>query len=140
MQPVHEGASLLCKSEDVQRIERKAGIPQPRIAVVPVASPSQELWQRRRWSRDDGSGGCVGQQLEREGAAPDLFNIGTVVGALLQPGTPAVQGMPQFRLEVAPRQHVCYQPPSRPSAVCYSQDKQQALPLAQRHLRDEGGV
>ena len=44
MQPVDECTSLLRKTKHAQCIERKGGITQPGVAIVPVAYPTQVLW------------------------------------------------------------------------------------------------
>src|SRR5258708_12222281 len=62
-----------------------------------------------------------------------------MVGALGQPAAPAVQGLRQFGLEVPLWQRLLHQSARRRCAACHPQDKQQALPLAQGHLRAEGG-
>ena len=70
-EPLHEGRRLFRETEPQQAVERKGGVPDPRIAVVPVARAAQLLRQTGRRSCHDRTGRLVGEELQRERGAVD---------------------------------------------------------------------
>jgi len=68
-QPAHEGMGLVGVAQGEQGVEVHGGIPQPAVAVVPVAHPAQLLGQGGGGGGHDGAGGGVGESLEDQGAA-----------------------------------------------------------------------
>jgi len=68
-QPAHEGMGLVGVAQGEQGVEVHGGIPQPAVAVVPVAHPAQLLGQGGDGGGHDGAGGGVGESLEDQGAA-----------------------------------------------------------------------
>ena len=74
---LHELAGLLVEADHVQAPEGEGRVPDPGVAVVPVALPARRLGQRGRQRRDHRPGRLVGQPLERqrralEGPAPGV--------------------------------------------------------------------
>src|SRR6266508_2364918 len=65
-QPVHKGPGFLREPEPKEPVKREGGVPNPRVAVVPVALPPDLLREARRRSGDNGSRRLVGEQLQRQ--------------------------------------------------------------------------
>ena len=88
----HEGEVLECLPVEAQAIERsqhEPGVPDPGVAVVPVAGPARCLGEGRRRGGHDRPGRRVAQALEGQGTALDV-GAPRVVGELPagQPVTP----------------------------------------------------
>ena len=66
---VEEVVGLPVEAQGVEAPERERGVPDPGVAVVPVALPARRLRQRRGGRGDHGAGGRVGEALERQRAA-----------------------------------------------------------------------
>ena len=68
-QPVHEAGGLVGEAEPEQRIEGEGGVPDPRVAVVPVAPAADLLREARRRRGDHCPRRLVGEELEHERGA-----------------------------------------------------------------------
>ncbi len=62
--PRDESVDLVRAGSDPERVERQARIPNPAVAVIPVAAAADRLRERCRRGGDDRPGGSVGQPLE----------------------------------------------------------------------------
>ena len=90
---LHELARLLVEADHVQAPEREGRVPDPGVAVVPVALPAGRLGQRGGQRGDHRPGRLVGQPLERQrralqGPAPGVVRERPP----LQPAAPQVDG------------------------------------------------
>ena len=103
--PAEEGHRLRVVAEAEQRPQRERRVPQPAVAIVPVAHATDPLRERRGGRGDDRTGRRVGHQLQYEGAADDGVAIRASVGAASRPVAPppsrpldpSVGGLPQDR-------------------------------------------
>ena len=91
-QPVHKAVGFFGESDAEQRVEGKGGVPDPGIAVVPVALAPQFLGQAASGGGHNGAGGFIGQQLQRQGGTLHHFPPAPPVGALAQPPPPVGHG------------------------------------------------
>ncbi len=80
-QPRPPGLGFLAVAGDEQRPQRQRRVPQPAVAVVPVAVAAELLGQRGGHGRDDAAGGGVGQRLEGDQRANHRVPVGAFVGA-----------------------------------------------------------
>ena len=92
---LHELPRLLVEADHVQAPEREARVPDPGVAVVPVALPARRLRKRGGQRGDHRPGRLVGEPLERQrralqGPAPRV--VGEVPA--LQPAPPQVLTVP----------------------------------------------
>ena len=60
------------ESQTVQRTKHERRVPDPGIAIVPVAGPARRFGQRGGRRRHDRAGGRVAQTLQGQGAALDV--------------------------------------------------------------------
>ena len=88
LQPTHETGRLIREADAEQAIEREGRVPDPRVAVVPVAFPTDALGQATRRCRHDGSGRLVREQLQHQSGAVDDLAPAARVGAAPQPVAP----------------------------------------------------
>ena len=92
-QEVEEVVRFPVEAERVQAPEHERCIPNPRVAVVPVAFASRRFGQRGRGCSDEGARGLVGQALERERAPLQECAPGMVREvAVVEPVLPVVRG------------------------------------------------
>ena len=87
-QPVHEARGLVSKAEPEQRVEREGRVPNPRIAVVPVAAAADLLRQARGRRRDHCPGRLVGEELEDECRAMHRLPPPAAIARLPDPAAP----------------------------------------------------
>ena len=87
-QPAHERRGLLGEPESEQRMDREGGVPDPGVAVVPVALAADLLGQAGGGRGDQGAGRGVGHQLEGDGRAVDHLPPAAPVGRAGQPAPP----------------------------------------------------
>jgi hypothetical protein len=72
-QKVHERGCLVAESQPQKGVDAERSVPDPYVAVVPVPFPADLLWDAGRGRSDDGPGGGLCQQLERQrGPMDDL--------------------------------------------------------------------
>ena len=91
--PVEECARLVEIAETGERAHRERGVPQPAVAVIPVAIRAKRFGKRRGRCRNHGPGERVGEQLERQCAANDCVAIGSRVSRLRAPPAPPAQSV-----------------------------------------------
>ena len=65
-QPVQVSVGAVLVAQAVQNVDGEAGVPEPRVAVVPVAGATNGLRQAGGWSGHDGAGVAVHHQVQRE--------------------------------------------------------------------------
>ena len=65
--PAHEGSSLLFEPDAKKCIDGECGIAHPGVAVIPVASASDDFRQARGGSGNNRSVGLKGEKLQRQG-------------------------------------------------------------------------
>ena len=83
----------------MQGAQHERRVPDPGVAVVPVAGPARCLGQRGGGSRHDGPGGGVAEALEGQGAALDVAAPRVIgEGGRRQPIPPVGHGVVQLRL------------------------------------------
>ncbi len=84
---------LPAETEPVERAQHECRVPDPRVAVVPVAGATRRFGERSRGGRHHGPSGRVAQALERE-RAPLQVRAPGVVGKLAdaQPVSPVGHG------------------------------------------------
>ena len=92
-QPGPEGRGLLGVAEAEQRVDGERPVPDPGIAVVPVALAALLLGQPGGGRGDQGAGGRVGHQLERDRRAGDHLPPPSGVGGPVQPVAPEERGL-----------------------------------------------
>ena len=103
----HEGEvleGLPVEAQAVQRAQHERGVPDPGVAVVPVAGPARRLGQRRGGRRHDGPGRGVAQTLQGQRAALDVAApgmVGKCAGG--QPVPPVGDGVVELGLGVLHR-------------------------------------
>ena len=94
-EPFAPRASFVDEPAGQERLQREGRVSQPAVSIVPVATASEVLGQRRRRSRDDAAGGSVGEPLERhQGSAYGVLPF-TLIGAAGYPTTPELLGLPE---------------------------------------------
>jgi hypothetical protein len=89
-QPVAPRAGLAGVPGARERLQREGGVPEPAVAVVPVAGAADLLGQRRRRGRRDAARRRVGEPLEHEQRPPDGVRVLALVGAAGDPAAPEV--------------------------------------------------
>src|SRR6266516_3658830 len=87
-----EALRFAAVAEDGQRVEREARIAQPAIAVIPVPLAADPFRQRGGRRRHDRAGRRIGQQLQRQRAAPDHVPVRSIVAAIGDPLAPERMG------------------------------------------------
>ena len=100
----HEGEvleGLPVEAQAVERAQHEGRVPDPGVAVVPVAGPARRLGQRGGGRRHDGAGGGVAQTLERQRAALHVAAPGMVgERAVGQPVPPVGDGVVELGLRL----------------------------------------
>ena len=106
-EPAHERRGLVGEPESEQRMDREGGVPDPGVAVVPVAFAADLLREAGGGCGHEGAGGGVGHQLERDRRAGDHLAPAAAVGRAGQPTPPEPGGVvehgQQFLARSAPR-------------------------------------
>src|ERR1041384_1773444 len=87
-EPIDEARGLVGKTDAHEGIQRKSGIANPSVAIIPVSAAADVFWQAAGRRRDDGSGGLVGQELEHQCGAVDSLTPTPDVGAFRNPPPP----------------------------------------------------
>src|SRR3712207_1552380 len=103
LQPAHECCGLLSEPDAQEAVEGKGGVPDPGVAIVPVALAADTLWQAGCGSRDDRSRRLERQELERQCRAVDHLAPAAGVGALRKPPAPIVHGQHEKLFFFGPR-------------------------------------
>lgn len=67
-------------------------IPEPAVAVVPVAHPPDRLGQGCGWRGDDRARGRVGQELQGQSTPKDSLLVRAMVGTGVGPVFPELRG------------------------------------------------
>ena len=95
-QPLAPRLGLVGQPGQHQRRQGEGGVPQPAVAVVPVADPSELLGERGGGGGHDPAGGGIGQRLQGEqGADHRVLPAALVVdaaGPLAPPGLGVAEG------------------------------------------------
>src|SRR5262249_13739328 len=123
LQPSHELLGLVHEAEPHQPIQRERRIPDPGVAVIPVAHATDLLRETAGGCRDHGPGRREGQELEHHGRAVHEFTPAPGMAEGSQPLPPVVQG---FGQEGLPRQARFQEGPVM-SILQVLQDKRGAL-------------
>ena len=84
---------FLCESKAKQAVDRKGGIADPSVAVVPITRPAEAFGQAAGWRGDDGAGRCKGEQLQYQRRAVDRFAPAPAIGAFGNPLAPVAHGV-----------------------------------------------
>ena len=92
-EPVPPALGFLLVARHHERVEGEGGVPQPAVAVVPVADASELLGQRRRGGGDDAPRRRVGERLEGEQGAPHHVAPSPLVLAGVGPRLPVLLGL-----------------------------------------------
>ena len=96
-QPLAPRLGLVGQPGQHQRRQGEGGVPQPAVAVVPVADPSELLGERGGGGGHDPAGGGIGQRLQGEqGADHRVLPAALVVdaaGPLAPPGLGVAEGL-----------------------------------------------
>ena len=87
-QPGEEGVGLVDHAHLEEGVQREGGVAQPGEAVVPVALATDLLGKAGGRRRDDGAGGRVGHQLQRQRRAHHRLLVRALVGAAVDPAPP----------------------------------------------------
>ena len=90
--PVHEAGCLVSESEAEKGVDRKGGIADPCVAVVPIAGAADDLGQTGGGSGDDRSRGLEGKKFESQGRALYLFAPASAIGTGGEPLLPKPDG------------------------------------------------
>ena len=91
--PVQVGHGLAEAAEADQRARGHRGVPQPAVAVVPVADAADRLGQRGRGRGQDRAGGAVAEGLEGQGTAADQLGLDRGERELVGPALPEREGV-----------------------------------------------
>src|SRR6266545_2882333 len=89
-EPVHESPCFLREPEPKKSVEGEGRVPNPGVAVVPVALPADLLREARRRSGDDGPRRLVGEQLQRQSRPMHHLAPAPAVAGLGQPAAPVI--------------------------------------------------
>src|SRR6266436_5809260 len=73
-----------------ESVDRKGGVSQPGVAIVPVANPADLLGQSEGQRRNYGTVLTRGQQLQDKSGAVDYFTPAAAVGRAPHPAAPVV--------------------------------------------------
>jgi hypothetical protein len=92
-QPLAPRLGLVDQPGQHQRRQGEGRVPQPAVAVVPVADPAELLGQRGGGGGDDAAGGGVGQRLQGEQGAEHRVLPATLVSDLAGPLAPPGLGV-----------------------------------------------
>src|SRR5262245_39089667 len=106
-------------------MESQSGVAQPAVAVVPVSDAANFLWKRRRWGRNDCTGGSICERLQRDERTQDFFPPSPLVFAAPRPVSPKGFGLSQCD----PRVDCIGWAPIRGSPTRYERRR---LPLVER--------
>ena len=87
-QPAAERGRLLDVAQAQQRVDGERAVPDPGVAVVPVALPADLLGQRGGRRRDQPAGRLIGHQLQRDGRPGDHLPPPAGVAGPVQPAAP----------------------------------------------------
>ena len=92
-EPGAEGGGLLHVAQAQQRVDGEGAVPDPGVAVVPVALPAFLLGQPGGRRRDRGPGRRVGHQLQGDGRTADHLAPPAGVARAAQPAAPEPRGV-----------------------------------------------
>ena len=87
-QPAPERLGLLGEPQPEQGMDREGPVPDPGVAIIPVALAADLLGQTGGGGGDQPAGGGVGHQLQGDGRAVDHLPPPTPVGRAGQPAPP----------------------------------------------------
>ena len=93
--PVDEGLRFPREAQPEEAVHGEGGVPDPGVAVVPVADSSYRLREARGGRGHDGAGGREGQQLQGQGRALDDLPPPALVLAARDPLAPKLHGLPK---------------------------------------------
>jgi hypothetical protein len=93
LEPVAEPGGLVEVTEPEQRVDGERAVPDPGVAVVPVALAAFLLGQPGGRRGDRRAGGRIGHQLECHGRPGDHLAPAAGIGRAAQPGAPEASGL-----------------------------------------------
>ena len=131
-QPVAPRQRLLGIAADEKRIEREGRVPQPAVAIVPVADAADLLRQRGGRGRDDAPRRCERQRLQGDQGTHDFVGPVAVIGATPAPLLPPRAGVFHRRADVDRRRRLVRGVPG--------QQERHAVPLAHGELGARGQI
>ncbi len=102
-QPGERRLGLLGGADAQERLDGVGDVAHPGVAVVVVLVAADALGQRRRGRSGDRPGGREQQQLERQGAAPDLGGVQAVHLEVAAPLPPRPVGAVDARVDLGQR-------------------------------------
>src|SRR5262249_38680630 len=117
-------------------VDRECRIPDPGVAVIPVALAANALRQAACGRRDNRAGRLVGQQLQREGGTVHHFSPAASISGLADPSLPKFDGSAEQILGFLSRRRNSTSKLWRQ----VTEHENSGLPLAQSELRDDGAV
>ena len=113
-EPVGEGLRLVGEPQAKQGVERERRVPDPRVAVVPVAAAPDHLGEACRGRGHDRAGRAVGQELQGERRTVDHLAPAALVLRAREPAPPErdrlLVGRARLRLRVLARHVVGLDP------------------------------
>ena len=113
-QPAGEGGRLLPEAQAEQGVHGEGRVPDPGVAVVPVAFAADLLGQPGRRCGHQAAGRGVGHELEGDGGAVNRLAPAAEVGGLRHPGLPEAHGLVEELLDLGhPHLPAPRWPPSR---------------------------
>src|SRR3712207_2737689 len=105
-EPAHEVLRLLLEADGDQGVEGEGGVPEPGIAVVPVALATDPLGQAHRRRGYQGARWIVDQQLQHERRATVDLAPPSVIGATRDPTPPVLKGQGQGLVKASLRERL----------------------------------
>ena len=90
--PIHELCGLVGEPDAKQPVEGEGRVPNPGVAVVPIAFPADALREAAGRRGHDGAGRLEGQHFEGQGRTIDHLPPPAGVGALGEPAPPELDG------------------------------------------------
>src|SRR5215471_6696690 len=88
--PVHELAGLFSEPYPQQPVHSKRRVPDPGVAVIPVALTADAFGQTASRGSHNCTGGLIGEELQCQCGALDHFAPAPSVGALREPASPKI--------------------------------------------------
>src|SRR5215211_7606430 len=105
-QPTHKVPRLVLEADVDQGVERQRRVPEPGVAVVPVALSPDLLRQTHRRGGDERARRIVDHELEDKGRSVDYLPPPPLIGAVCEPTPPVSHGAVQQLLEPDVREYL----------------------------------
>src|SRR5580704_5876293 len=95
IEPAHEVGGFRSEAQAQEAVQRKGGVADPGIAVVPIPRPADFFRQAARRGGDERAGRLEGEELERERGPIDDVSPAAEILALRQPLSPILDRLPE---------------------------------------------